>query len=161
MAFPTLCRTHILLRTLRPSTWLRPFLREASGPDRTDLFEHSLGTIYLLKREEILEKQRCDKEWEMWGEGGVGVYSQVQFKHPCLLQIPQESSRDLRKAWRARCKRTVRLLVVMCKFPATDCSDSPDKSIRRMMSAYSGLRVNTRRSRQAQIVGCSSSSEGT
>ena len=70
-----------------------------------------------------------------------------------ILQMPQACSRDWRKALRARCKRTVRLLEVIFKSLATDGTGSPDKSTRRISSAYSGLMVNTRRSRQAQIVG--------
>ncbi len=47
-AFSPLGRAHVLLRTLRPSKWLRPFLRVASGQDWTGLFEHSLIFLVLV-----------------------------------------------------------------------------------------------------------------
>jgi hypothetical protein len=45
-AFSPLGRAHVLIRTLRPSKWLRPSLREASGQDWTSPFGQTQGMLF-------------------------------------------------------------------------------------------------------------------
>ena len=72
-------------------------------------------------REKLRKKTRC--------------YPQVQLRQPCLLQIPQASSREVRRACRALCKRTVRLFREIFNSLATCAGDSPLRSRRVISSA--------------------------
>jgi hypothetical protein len=68
-AFLPLGRAHVLPGTLRPSKWLRPSLRAASGQDWTGLFEHSriffvwLSVIHMrINRQNIAIIQQSHQE---------------------------------------------------------------------------------------------------
>ena len=91
------------------------------------------------------------------GDGDAGR-RHVQSRQPCSAQVPHMCMSAVRRAWRARCRRTEALLGVMPSAAAASRSEASSSSTRWRMSRYSGFRACAISSTHWQTVWKSASS---